>query len=70
MNTAKKVLLLKLILVMDVDKNTYIKIARLKIKRIIIVEIRDISSHFVENNPEKIRNLKLTLQKQKTHFER
>ena len=35
---------------MDADKYTYIKIAHLKIKRLIIVEIKDISSHIVEKN--------------------
>ena len=43
---------------MDVDKYTYIKIVHLKLKSVIIVEIRDISIHIVEKNPEKIiRNL-------------
>ena len=53
----KKVFHLKLNLFMDVDKYTHTKIAHLKIKSVIIVEIRDISSHIVEKNPEKrIRN--------------
>ena len=37
--------LLKLILVMDANKYTYIKFAHLKIKSVIIVEIRDINSN-------------------------
>ena len=62
----KEVILLKWILVKDAEKYTNIKIIRLKIKRIIIVEIRDI----VEKKSEKIRNLKirLTRKKQKTHL--
>ena len=50
---------------MDADKYTYIKIAHLEIKSVIIVEISDVSSHIAEKNPEKrMRNLKI----QKTLF--
>ena len=53
----KKGLLLKLILVMDTNKYTYVKIAPLKIKNFIIVEIRIISSCIVKRTQKK-QNLK------------
>ena len=53
-----KVFLLKSILVMDADKYTYIKIAHLKIKSIIIVEIRDKFSYCrKEPRKKRIQNL-------------
>ena len=57
----KKAFLLKFILVIDAIKFTYIKIAHLKIKSIITAVKRDLSSHIVEKNPEKIQNSKIQL---------
>ena len=50
------------------DKYSHIKIAHLKTKSVIIVEIRDISSHIVEKNP-KNTNFKIVVNSTKAENE-